>query len=245
MSTDERRLERRVLEPRGVAGAPRGGSRRRTGRRARARAPSPRSRRRAARRRARARGTPRPRRASPSSTPASTSASAITSSISSTCARLAISGTTPPKRACRSTWLDTTDERTSRPSSTTAAAVSSHDVSMPRIARHHQRRAARTTVAPGDAVARCASSSAAYSRLVDLVRPHHERVLVRLGVVALAHADRAEAEPAVQLLRRRVRQPDLERERGRLARRSPRARARAAGGCRSGAGATPGRPRSS
>ena len=108
----ERRLERRAPRATPRAGAPRGGSRRRTAGRPRARAPSPRSRRRAARRRARARGTRRPRRASPSSTPASTSASAITGVTSSTCARLAISGTTPPKRACRSTWLDTTDERT-------------------------------------------------------------------------------------------------------------------------------------
>ena len=38
-------------------------------------------------------------------------------------------------------------------------------------------------------------------RAVDLVRPHHERVLVGLRVVALAHADRAEPEPPVQLLR--------------------------------------------
>jgi len=30
-------------------------------------------------------------------------------------------------------WLDTTDDHTVRPSSTTAAAVSSHDVSMPRM----------------------------------------------------------------------------------------------------------------
>ena len=45
-------------------------------------------------------------------------------------ARLANSGTTPPKAAWRSIWLATTDERTENVSSTTAAAVSSHDVSM-------------------------------------------------------------------------------------------------------------------
>ena len=50
--------------------------------------------------------------------------------IVSTWARLASSGTTPPNAACRSIWLATTDERTARSSSTTAAAVSSHDVSM-------------------------------------------------------------------------------------------------------------------
>ena len=52
---------------------------------------------------------------------------------SSRWARLAISGTTPPNRAWRSTWLDTTDDRTVVPFSTTAAAVSSHDVSIPRM----------------------------------------------------------------------------------------------------------------
>ena len=47
---------------------------------------------------------------------------------------------------------------------------------------------------------------------VDLVRPHHERVLVDLLVVVLAHADRAEAELAVEVLRGAVRHPHLERE---------------------------------
>ncbi len=44
------------------------------------------------------------------SQPASSSASATTGLSRSTWARLAISGTTPPKRACRSIWLDTTDD---------------------------------------------------------------------------------------------------------------------------------------
>ena len=63
--------------------------------------------------------------------PASTRARATTGVSDSTWARLAISGTTPPKRACSSTWLDTTDDSTWRASTTTAAAVSSHEVSMP------------------------------------------------------------------------------------------------------------------
>src|SRR6185312_9440246 len=57
-------------------------------------------------------------------------------SSTSTCARAAISGTTPPKAACSLTWLSTILERIlPRPSperSTTAAAVSSQVVSMPR-----------------------------------------------------------------------------------------------------------------
>ena len=60
-------------------------------------------------------------------------ASSTTGVSRSTWARPATSGTTPPKRACRSTWLDTTELLTIRPSSTTAAAVSSHEVSMARI----------------------------------------------------------------------------------------------------------------
>src|SRR5919202_3559280 len=66
------------------------------------------------------------------SMPDSTRAWATAGVSSSTWARLAISGTTPPYRAWRSTWLDTTDDSTVVPSATTAAAVSSHDVSIPR-----------------------------------------------------------------------------------------------------------------
>ena len=46
--------------------------------------------------------------------------------------RAAISGTTPPKGLCSSNWVKTTLERIARSSETTAAAVSSHDVSIPR-----------------------------------------------------------------------------------------------------------------
>src|ERR1700687_5623384 len=46
--------------------------------------------------------------------------------------RLASSGTTPPQRWWMSIWVETTSERTRRPSSTSAAAVSSQEVSMPR-----------------------------------------------------------------------------------------------------------------
>ena len=51
----------------------------------------------------------------------------------SICARLAISGTTPRYLACSSAWLATALERTSNPSATTAAAVSSQVLSMPRM----------------------------------------------------------------------------------------------------------------
>ena len=49
------------------------------------------------------------------------------------CWRAATSGTMPPKRACISTCVATTFEWMFLPSSMTAAAVSSQDVSMPRI----------------------------------------------------------------------------------------------------------------
>jgi hypothetical protein len=57
----------------------------------------------------------------------------MTPTIASVCLRDAISGTTPPNLRWKSTWLATTLESTSWPSRSTAAAVSSHDVSMARI----------------------------------------------------------------------------------------------------------------
>src|SRR5512136_185823 len=52
--------------------------------------------------------------------------------MASTCFREATSGTTPPKLAWRSIWEEITFERMV-PSSTSAAAVSSQEVSIPRI----------------------------------------------------------------------------------------------------------------
>src|SRR2546430_10727968 len=52
---------------------------------------------------------------------------------------------------------------------------------------------------------------------VDVVGPHDERVLVKVGVIALADADGREAESAVELLGAPVRQPYLEREGARAA----------------------------
>src|SRR3954451_21250306 len=48
--------------------------------------------------------------------------------------------------------------------------------------------------------------------LVDVVRPHHDRVLVDLLVVVLAHADRDEPELAVEVLRSPVGDPHLQGE---------------------------------
>ena len=173
------------------------------------------------------------------------SASAITAPISSTWARLAISGTTPPNRAWRSIWLDTTDE------SHDAAVLDDRGGGL--VARrldpedaHHLRLAAslERSVSPGDGALDRVEQLGVVG-LVDLVRPHHERVLVDLLVVVLAHADRPEAEASVQLLRAEVRHADLEREAVAHRARSPRVRAPASDASRSGGGATSGRPRSS
>src|SRR5262245_49960038 len=98
-----------------------------------------------------------------------------------------------------------------RPPSTTAAAVSSHEVSMPRMRTVSgpaaepldDRHAADRPLDP--------RKQTPVRRLAHLVRPHDERVLAGVRVVALAHADRGEAETLVHLLRATVRQPDLER----------------------------------
>ena len=58
-------------------------------------------------------------------------ACAVTCGNASRWARLAISGTTPPNRACSASWLATTDDNTSVPPITTATAVSSQLVSIP------------------------------------------------------------------------------------------------------------------
>ena len=51
----------------------------------------------------------------------------------SRCLRDAISGTTPPNFLCISIWVEMIFDKISRPSLTTAAAVSSHEVSIPKI----------------------------------------------------------------------------------------------------------------
>jgi len=63
---------------------------------------------------------------------ASARASSTTGATSSRCRRDATSGTTPPKRAWSSAWDETTFARMRPSSVTTAAAVSSQDVSTPR-----------------------------------------------------------------------------------------------------------------
>src|SRR5206468_3836308 len=75
---------------------------------------------------------------SPSAMPASLAARRRTGTIVATCWRDATSGTTPPYTAWTLICDATTSERTQRPSSTTDAAVSSQEVSMPRTSMRQQ-----------------------------------------------------------------------------------------------------------
>jgi hypothetical protein len=60
-------------------------------------------------------------------------AARTTGTIARRCSRLANSGTTPPNRACVAICEATTEDSVRAPRSTTAAAVSSHELSIPRI----------------------------------------------------------------------------------------------------------------
>src|SRR5438093_1108326 len=144
--------------------------------------------------------------------------------------RAASSGTTPPKSLCRSTWEWMTLARTLRPSSTTATEVSSQEVSMPRVSDILLSRPSPLTLeARGDLLIlgeQLAAEAAdlrvdplqvrlvrlAEPRRVDRVRPHDDRVLAVVGVVALPPADHLEAEGLVHLHRVVVRGSDLERD---------------------------------
>src|SRR6266508_6556284 len=145
--------------------------------------------------------------------------------------RAASSGTTPPNSRCRSTWEWMTLERMVRPSSTTATDVSSQDVSMPRVSANPDRPSGASRHLPVNGeesflllFCQVAAQSAdlgvdplqvplvrlAKTRRVDRVRPHDDRVLAVVGVVALAAPDDLEPEVLVHLHRVVVRRPDLE-----------------------------------
>ena len=55
-------------------------------------------------------------------------------------------------------------------------------------------------------------SRSAYAAAVDIVRPHHQGVLVVVDVVVATYAGGSEAEPPVQVLRTAVGQTHLERQ---------------------------------
>src|SRR5918995_2194055 len=153
--------------------------------------------------------------------PAVSSAASISGLSAWTCARLASSGTTPPKRSCTSTWLAMRLASTVS-LSTTATAVSSHDVSMPstftaRPSRSGLRRRRRPegsrdlgSQAVGEPVEQPAQARSELG-VADPVQPHDQRVLADLLVVVLPDPDGSETEPRVQPLGPPVGDADLER----------------------------------
>ena len=98
------------------------------------------------------------RRATPRWAAATSKHSSHTPQMASMCLRLAISGTTPPKRAWKSICDATTSATRFPVPSTMAAAVSSHEDS---IARMSGRAAARTSAAGWGASCRASSSEVA------------------------------------------------------------------------------------
>ena len=143
-----------------------------------------------------------------SSTPPSTIARATTGLSASRCARDAISGTIPPKSACRSIWVETTLETTSLPPITNAAAVSSQLVSIPST-----RVDSSTATSPGPVtVLPAIRRGGPRTQALDVMAPHHDGIL-HVVVVALTDARRDEPEVPVQLLRTGARHPHLERPR--------------------------------
>ena len=99
-----------------------------------------------------------------SAMPAFSSERSITRVTRSVWARLAISGTTPPKAACRSNWVATSLLRISRGARRTPAAVSSHEVSMPRTSIR------RTYPARDRPAPRCGDASAVAASRDDVPR---------------------------------------------------------------------------
>src|SRR3954470_4545679 len=149
--------------------------------------------------------------------PASSSVCSSKGFSVSTWARAATSGTTPPKRRWRSTWLATRFARSVKRSSTTAIAVSSHDVSIPRtltrVSRRYAGGVSRTHVL-GSLLHDLLQSRGVRGRL-HVVDPHDQRVLSDLLVVVLADADRSEAEATVEALGPPVGDAHLEGDRAR------------------------------
>src|SRR5690606_25719055 len=122
---------------------------------------------------------------SASVTPAWRSASSMTGSISSRCRRDATSGTTPPNFWCTSICDATTLERMMRPCSTTAAAVSSQLVSMPKM----------SLKSADDSTGRNSLPATSLQFF-----PHDERVFVVVLVIPGADADSHVAQAAIQPL---------------------------------------------
>src|SRR5690348_15549707 len=159
--------------------------------------------------------------------PAFSKARSISEGSRTRWSRAASSGTTPPNSLCTSTWVWMTLLRTRRPSSTSATEVSSHEVSMPRISPTAPPALRATSPLRGEDALLGKEVAAealdlgldplqvglerlAEARRVDRVRPHYDRVLAVVGVVALAPADDLEAEALVELHRVVVAGADLQ-----------------------------------
>src|SRR5207302_1137219 len=106
-------------------------------------------------------------------TPASASARSTTGTITSRCRREASSGTTPPYGAWMASCEATTLERIRRPPASTAAAVSSHELSIPSTTiRRPSTSLAVSTDSKGDAAESLAPGLASPSmRASQLLRP--------------------------------------------------------------------------
>src|SRR5919108_4993161 len=163
-------------------------------------------------------------------TSARSRASRTTGVRASTWARAAISGTIPPYSPWSSSCEAITLERISRSPRSTAADVSSHEVSMPRMIELSSQSSPGRSRTAGSGAAHMTSLTSALvpKRAIDLLadpleqqavagrvplsHDHHERVLVGLDVVALAHTGDREAELLVHGLRHLIGDAHLERD---------------------------------
>src|SRR5438132_3084826 len=130
--------------------------------------------------------------------PAVSSARSMTGINVCRCARAAISGTTPPKGACNASCDRITLDSARGPLAMTAAAVSSQEVSIART-RRSERATAGAAVQPFD-LERFHDLAEALleARRLDRVRPHHDGVLVIVGVVPAATTDHLETELLIE-----------------------------------------------
>src|SRR5919197_3461356 len=136
----------------------------------------------------------------PNDAPASLKASSISGFMLSRCARDATSGTTPPNRSWRWAWLESGFALIFRPSSRMATAVSSHEVSSPRLRTARPRCRRLGGADPERDLLDDPIQLGAIVARPDPVRPHHDGVLPRLLVIVLPDPYRTEPEPAVQPL---------------------------------------------
>src|SRR5687767_9325765 len=140
--------------------------------------------------------------------PAVSHARSIVGTIASRWARLATSGTTPPKRACSST-LEATASASRVVPRTTPTPVSSQEVSIPSTSGSSAIDLGSLYAVPVDGARRV-------HRGGRIGQSHHQGVHVPRLVVAAPHADGLEAEALVELLGPDVVHPALQQHLGTL-----------------------------